>query len=67
MEFFLLFIVVFVAFFLWQYIAYKRDIKIKALENQVKELQEACKQLSEHYHEFVKATVKYLKENAEEE
>ena len=44
-----------------------RDIKIKALENQVKELQEAHKQLAEHYHEFVKATVKYLKENAEEE
>tara|TARA_R110000765_G_scaffold353239_1_gene443222 strand:+ start:219 stop:365 length:147 start_codon:yes stop_codon:yes gene_type:complete len=44
-----------------------RDIKIKALENQVKELQEACKQLSEHYHEFVKATIQCFKENAEEE
>ena len=43
-----------------------RDIKIKALENQVKELQEAHKQLSEHYHEFVRATVEYLKESDEE-
>jgi hypothetical protein len=30
MEFFLLFIVIFVAFFIWQYIAYQRDMKIKA-------------------------------------
>ena len=30
MEFFLLFIVIFVAFFVWQYIAYKRDVKIQA-------------------------------------
>ena len=30
MEFFLLFIVVFVAFFIWQYIEYKRDMKIQA-------------------------------------
>jgi hypothetical protein len=44
-----------------------RDIKIKALENQVKELQEAHKQLSEHYHEFVKATVQCFKESDEEE
>ena len=44
-----------------------RDIKIKALENQVKELQEVHKQLAEHYHEFAKATVQYLKETAEEE
>jgi hypothetical protein len=44
-----------------------RDMKIKVLENQIKELHEAHKQLAEHYHEFVKATVQYLKENAEEE
>ena len=44
-----------------------RDMKIKALENQVKELQEAHKKLSEHYQEFVKATVQYLKEDTEEE
>ena len=30
MEFFLLFIVVFVVFFIWQYIEYKRDMKIKS-------------------------------------
>jgi len=30
MEFFLLFIVIFVAFFIWQYIEYKRDMKIKS-------------------------------------
>ena len=43
-----------------------RDIKIKALESQVKELQEAHKQLSAHYHEFVKATIQCFKESAEE-
>jgi prefoldin subunit 5 len=41
--------------------------KIEDLEDQLLALQEAHKQLSEHYHEFVKATVEYLKENAEEE
>lgn len=30
MEFFLLLIVVFVVFFIWQYIEYKRDMKIKS-------------------------------------
>ena len=30
MEFVLLFIVIFVAFFIWQYIAYQRDMKIQA-------------------------------------
>ena len=30
MEFFLLFIVISVAFFVWQYIAYQRDMKIQA-------------------------------------
>jgi len=44
-----------------------RDIKIKALESQVKELQDSHNALAKHYHEFVKATVQYLKENAEEE
>lgn len=43
------------------------ELKIRTLKAEVKELQEAHKQLAEHYHEFVKATVKYLKENAEEE
>tara|TARA_R110000824_G_scaffold731_8_gene4571 strand:- start:5992 stop:6135 length:144 start_codon:yes stop_codon:yes gene_type:complete len=43
-----------------------RDMKIKALENQVKELQEAHKKLSEHYQEFVKATVQCFKESSEE-
>ena len=44
-----------------------RDMKIKGLENQIKELHEAHNQLAVHYHEFEKATVQYLKENAEEE
>ena len=44
-----------------------RDIKIKDLENQIKELKESHDKLAAHYYEFVKATVEYLKENAEEE
>jgi hypothetical protein len=47
--------------------AIKLELKIKKMQSQIQELQEAHKQLSAHYHEFVKATVKYLKENAEEE
>ena len=43
-----------------------RDMKIKALENQIKELKESHDKLAAHYHEFVKATVGYLKENEEE-
>ena len=43
------------------------DLRTRVLEAQVKELQEAHKGLSEHYHEFVKATVQCFKENAEEE
>tara|TARA_Y100000593_G_C4221586_1_gene292147 strand:+ start:37 stop:180 length:144 start_codon:yes stop_codon:yes gene_type:complete len=42
-----------------------RDMKIKALENQIKELRESHEKLAAHYHEFVKATVEYLKEGAE--
>ncbi len=41
--------------------------KIEALEEQVRTLQESHSKLSAHYHEFVRATVNYLKENAEEE
>jgi len=43
------------------------DLRTRGLESQIKELQEAYKQLSEHYHDFVKATVQYLKENDEKE
>ena len=47
----------------------ERDIKIKSLENQIKELKESHDSLAAHYREFVKATVGYLKEreSAEEE
>mgnify|MGYP003627286361 CR=1 FL=1 len=44
-----------------------KDIKIKALEEQVRQLQESHNKLAEHYREFVKATVQCFKENAEEE
>jgi len=43
------------------------ELKIRALTAEVKELQDSHNTLAKHYHEFVKATVKYLKENAEEE
>ena len=44
----------------------KAEERIKILELQVKELQEAHVKLSAHYHEFVRATVEYLKESDEE-
>ncbi len=47
--------------------AVKLELKINKLQSQLEELQKAHKQLAEHYHEFVKATVQYLKEDTEEE
>jgi len=41
--------------------------KIEDLEEQLRALQESHSRLSAHYHEFAKATIEYLKENAEEE
>ena len=41
--------------------------RIEALEAQVNALRESHDELVKHYHEFVKATVQYLKEDAEEE
>jgi hypothetical protein len=47
----------------------KQDIfqRIDALEEQVKAIQESHNSFIKHYHEFVKATLLCLKENAEEE
>jgi len=43
------------------------NLKIRKLELEIKELKEAHIELSQHYREFVKATVNYLKQNTEEE
>ena len=45
----------------------KPELKIRKLQVQIKELQEAHNNLKAHYHEFVKATVQALKEINEEE
>jgi predicted RNase H-like nuclease (RuvC/YqgF family) len=44
----------------------KTTKKIEALEEQVRQLQESHEKLKAHYHQFMKATVSYLKENEEE-
>ena len=44
----------------------KTNERIRVLEEQIKELQEAHKNLSARYHEFVKATIQCFKEDAEE-